>query len=114
MAVADLIKGFVVYVLTHLPAEQLSDKTFRLQSEGLTLVEVAAKADLPPNHVAKLPRYMAEPFFSQLQALMEGGGGSTGWDHEANKEGADKAGSANALWPGHEWKTITAALFSKP
>ncbi|KAK0438630.1 hypothetical protein EV421DRAFT_1824203 [Armillaria borealis] len=108
------ISGFVVYVLTHLPAEQLNDKIFRLQSEGLTLVEVAAKAGLPPNHVAKLPGDLAESFFSQLQALMEGGGGSTGWDHEANKEGADIAGSANALWPGHEWKTITAASFSKP
>ncbi len=112
MAVTDLIKGFVVYVLTHLPAEQLNDKIFRLQSEGLTLVEVAAKAGLPPNHVAKLPGDLAESFFSQLQALLESGGGSTGWDHEANKEGADKAGSANALWPGHEWKTITTAVFS--
>ncbi|KAK0185498.1 hypothetical protein F5146DRAFT_1165356 [Armillaria mellea] len=107
------ISGFVVYVLTHLPAEQLNDKIFRLESERLTLVEISVKVGLPPNHVAKLPGDLAESFFSQLQALIEGGGGSTGWDYEENKEGVDKAGSANALWPGHEWKTITAEIFSK-
>ncbi|KAG7442316.1 NAD(P)-binding protein [Guyanagaster necrorhizus] len=107
------VSGFVVYVLTHLPAEQLNDKIFRLQGEGLTLVEVAARVGLPPNHVDKLPGNLAVSFLAQLQGLIESGGGSTGWDYEANKEGADKAGSANALWPGHEWKAITPAIFSK-
>ncbi|SJL17267.1 uncharacterized protein ARMOST_20814 [Armillaria ostoyae] len=107
------IGGFVAYILTHLPAEQLNDKIFRLQSEGLTLVEVAAKVGLPPNHVDKLPGDLAESFLAALQVLIEDGEGSTGWDYEANKEGTEGAGSANALWPGHEWKTITPALFSK-
>ncbi|KAK0437271.1 NmrA-like family-domain-containing protein [Desarmillaria tabescens] len=107
------IGGFVAYILTHLPAEQLNDKIFRLQSEGLTLVEAAAKAGLPPNHVDKLPGDLAESFLAALQGLIESGEGSTGWDYEANKEGTEGAGSANALWPGHEWKTVTPALFSK-
>ncbi|KAK0205777.1 NmrA-like family-domain-containing protein [Desarmillaria ectypa] len=109
------IGGFVAYILTHLPAEQLNDKIFRLQSEGLTLVEVATKAGLPPNHVDKLPGDLAESFLGALQELIESGKGTTGWDYEANKEGegAEAAGSANALWPGHEWKSITPTFFSK-
>ncbi len=76
-------------------------------------MEVAAKVGVPPNHVDKLPGDLAESFLAALQGLIEGGEGSTGWDYEANKEGAEGAGSANALWLGHEWKTITPALFSK-
>ncbi|KAK0201395.1 hypothetical protein DFS33DRAFT_1439430 [Desarmillaria ectypa] len=108
------VSGFVVSVLMHLPAEQLNDKIFRLQGEGLTLVEVATKAGLPHNNVDKLPGNLAESFFSELQVLIESGRGSTGWDYEANKEGKDKSGSTNALWPGHKWKDITPAIFSKP
>ncbi|KAK0191750.1 hypothetical protein F5146DRAFT_1198226 [Armillaria mellea] len=107
------IGGFVAYIVTHLSAEQLNDKIFRLQSEGLSLVEVAAKVGLPPNHVEKLPGDLAESFLAALQVLIESGEGSTGWDYEANKESAEGAGSANVLWPGHEWKTITPDLFSK-
>ncbi|KAG7439722.1 NAD(P)-binding protein [Guyanagaster necrorhizus] len=107
------IGGFVAYILTHLPAEQLNDKIFRLQSEYLTLSEVAAKVGLPPNHVDKLPGDLAESFLGVLQRLIEDGQGSTGWDYEANKEDPEAAGSANVLWPDHEWKTITPALFSK-
>ncbi|KAK0492441.1 NmrA-like family-domain-containing protein [Armillaria luteobubalina] len=107
------IGGFVAHIVTHLPAEQLNDKMFRLQSEGLTLVELAAKVGLPPNHVDQLPGDLAESFMATAQGLIEGGQGSTGWDYETNKESMERAGSANALWPGHEWKMITPALFSK-
>ncbi|KAK0477799.1 NmrA-like family-domain-containing protein [Armillaria novae-zelandiae] len=107
------IGGFVAHIVTHLPAEQLNDKIFRIQSEGLTLVELAAKVGLPPNHVEKLPGDLAESFLAAAQGLIEGGQGSTGWDYETNKESMEGAGSANALSPGHEWKTITPALFSK-
>ncbi|KAK0492498.1 NmrA-like family-domain-containing protein [Armillaria luteobubalina] len=107
------IGGFVVHIMTHLPAEQLNDKILRLQSEDLTLVELAAKVGLPPNHVDKLPGDLAESFLATAQGLIEGGQGSTGWDYETNKESEEGAGSAKALWPGHEWKTITPAIFSK-
>ncbi|KAK0493701.1 NmrA-like family-domain-containing protein [Armillaria luteobubalina] len=107
------IGGFVVHIITHLPAEQLNDKMFCLQSEGLMLVELTAKVGLPPNHVDKLLGDLAESFMATAQGLIEGGQGSTRWDYEMNKESVERAGSANALWPGHEWKTITPALFSK-
>jgi hypothetical protein len=45
---------------------------------------------------------------TRLLIAMEFGAGTTGWD-AANKvegSGSNAAGSANALWPGHQWKTI--------
>ncbi|KAJ6520930.1 hypothetical protein DFH09DRAFT_1426606 [Mycena vulgaris] len=43
-----------------------------------------------------------------LLGIIDSGESSTGWDATAKAEGSgsNAAGSANALWPGHQWKTI--------
>lgn len=51
-------------------------------------------------------------FITMMLLLTDTGVGSTGWDAEkkAEKSGSETAGSANALWPGHHWKSIKEAL----
>jgi hypothetical protein len=45
---------------------------------------------------------------TSLLTLFDSGTGSSGWD-AANKmegSGSNAAGSVDALWPGHQWRTI--------
>ncbi|KAK0493825.1 hypothetical protein EDD18DRAFT_1356315 [Armillaria luteobubalina] len=79
------IGGFVAHIVTHLSADQLNDKIFRLQSRGFDACGAHCQSDL------------AESFLATMQGLIEGGEGSTGWDYEINEESAERAGSANTL-----------------
>ncbi|KAJ7144904.1 hypothetical protein C8R43DRAFT_559122 [Mycena crocata] len=105
-SIAD-IAGFVAHVLTTLPPAELNDRIFRLQGERASLASLAPLFNTTVEHVAVIEGEMGE-FKMLLQKAMDTGAGSTGWDGVRNVDGtgASAAGSANALWPGHQWKSI--------
>ncbi|KAJ6557256.1 hypothetical protein DFH09DRAFT_541070 [Mycena vulgaris] len=105
-SIAD-VAGFVAYVLTTLPRSELENRVFRLEGERRTLNQLGALFKAKVEHVDHITGEAGE-MKTGLLALMDSGAGSTGWDEAARAEGSGSraAGSANALWPGHQWKTI--------
>jgi len=105
-AVAD-IAGFVAYVLTALPPSELEDRIFRLQGDRASLNDLGAEFKTSVEHVDRIPGEGGE-VKTELLGLLSSGAGSTGWDegNKTERSGSDAAGSANALWPGHRWRSI--------
>ncbi|KAF8147774.1 hypothetical protein K438DRAFT_2087832, partial [Mycena galopus ATCC 62051] len=105
-SIAD-IAGFVAYVLTALPPSELEKRTFRIQGDRATMAELGPifKADV--EFTDKITGPMGE-FKTMMLLLTDTGVGSTGWDAEKKVErsGNEAAGSSNALWAGHHWKSI--------
>ncbi|KAJ6466603.1 hypothetical protein C8R47DRAFT_990901 [Mycena vitilis] len=101
------IAEFVAHILTTLPASELEDRIFRIEGERTTFNSAAGLFKAPVEHVDRLTGEDAE-LKTVLWAVLENGGGSTGWDevNKVERSGSDAAGSANALWPGHHWRSI--------
>ncbi|KAJ7246111.1 hypothetical protein B0H12DRAFT_1187386 [Mycena haematopus] len=104
------IGGFVAHVLTTLPPSQLENRTLRIQGARATWNEIAAMCNLSVERVDAIPG--PGTLLTMLSRLLDTGAGSTGWDQGQRKDGdgEDAAGSANALWPGHEWRGIKEVL----
>jgi len=105
-SIAD-IAGFVAYVLTTLPPSELENRIFRLEGERASLNSLGAQWKTSVEHVDSIAGEGSE-FKTVLLTLLDTGAGSTGWDaaNKAEGSGSNAAGSANALWPGHQWKSI--------
>ncbi|KAJ6576712.1 hypothetical protein DFH09DRAFT_1031490 [Mycena vulgaris] len=105
-SVAD-IAGFVAYALTTLPPSELENCVFRLEGERSSLKGLGALFNTSVEHLDEIPGEMGG-LKTGLLGLVDTGAGSTGWDAAANAEGsgAKAAGTGNASWPGHQWKTI--------
>ncbi|KAJ7311550.1 hypothetical protein DFH08DRAFT_822658 [Mycena albidolilacea] len=105
-SIAD-IAGFVAYVLTTLPPSELANRTFRIQGDRATMNELGPIFKAEVQHTDKIAGPMGE-FKTMMLLLTDTGVGSTGWDAEkkAERSGSEAAGSANALWPGHHWRSI--------
>ncbi|KAJ7586698.1 hypothetical protein C8J56DRAFT_945343 [Mycena floridula] len=99
------IGGFVAHVLTTLPAKDIEFKEFRIQGQRASLVEIAGLLDKEIARVDELPGEHVQIKIMLLDEF-EKGIGSTGWDSSTQREGYKLAGSANKLWPGHEWVTL--------
>ncbi|KAJ7116419.1 hypothetical protein C8R44DRAFT_627789 [Mycena epipterygia] len=99
------IAGFVAYVLTHLPPSELEDRVFRLEGDRATMNDLGAIFKTTVEHVDEVAGEMG---ITYLLTVLDSGAGSTGWDEVTKMEGSgsNAAGSANALWPGHQWKTM--------
>ncbi|KAJ7593629.1 hypothetical protein C8J56DRAFT_853325 [Mycena floridula] len=101
------IGGFVAHVLTTLPAKDLEFKEFRLQGQRASFVEISSLLNKEIARVDELPEGGEDNKYKvMLLEELETGFGSTGWDASIKGEGAEGAGSANKLWPGHEWITL--------
>ncbi|KAJ7027890.1 hypothetical protein C8F04DRAFT_1189093 [Mycena alexandri] len=105
-AVPD-IAGFVAHILTTLPPSELENRIFRLEGERISLNGLGPLFNTPVEHVDKITGEMGE-LKTMLHGVTDTGAASTGWDtvNKREKTGSDAAGSANALWAGHQWKTI--------
>ncbi|KAJ7593624.1 hypothetical protein C8J56DRAFT_819763 [Mycena floridula] len=89
------IGGFVAHVV----------QGFRIQGQHASLVEIAGLLDKEIARVDELPGEHVQIKIMLLDEF-EKGFGSTGWDPSIQREGYKLAGSANKLWPGHEWVTL--------
>ncbi|KAJ7144903.1 hypothetical protein C8R43DRAFT_1198192 [Mycena crocata] len=105
-SVAD-IAGFVAHILTTLPPGELEDRSFRLQGDRGGLASLGPLFNATIENVEAIDGEEGD-FKTALQMKMNTGACSTGWDAVRNVEGtgASGAGSGNAAWPGHHWKTI--------
>ncbi|KAF7335759.1 NmrA domain-containing protein [Mycena venus] len=105
------IAGFVAYVLTTLPPTELEDSIFRLEGERSSLNDLGGQFKTLVEHVDRIEGEAGE-VKTGLLLLLGSGAGSTGWDEakKAERSGTEAAGSANALWQGHRWKTIKEVL----
>ncbi|KAJ7694625.1 hypothetical protein B0H17DRAFT_1009190 [Mycena rosella] len=105
-AVAD-ITGFVAHVLTTLPRSELENRVFRLEGDRASMNDLGVLFNSPVEHVDRITGEAGD-LKTLLLAIINTGAGSTGWDEatKAKGSGIEAAGSANALWPGHQWKTI--------
>ncbi|KAF7353361.1 NmrA domain-containing protein [Mycena sanguinolenta] len=105
-SIAD-VAGFVAYVLTTLPPSELEDRILRLEGERSTLKDLAAQFKTSVEHVDSITSENGA-FKATVQRILDTGAGSTGWDvvRKVEGQGNDAAGSANALWPGHQWQSI--------
>ncbi|KAJ7042117.1 hypothetical protein C8F04DRAFT_1078395 [Mycena alexandri] len=111
-AIAD-IAGFVAYVLTTLPPAKLENREFRIEGERARMKDLGEIFNTTVEHLDQVPKEEADPdLLTMLLEALGSGVGSTGWDVVNNREGsgADGAGSANVLWPGHHWKSIKEVL----
>jgi hypothetical protein len=91
--------------LTTLPPAALENRIFRLEGDRTTLTELGPLFKTSVEHLDEIP---GEPGKTKILSLADRGALSSGWNESKKAEGtgADAAGSANALWPGHQWKTI--------
>ncbi|KAJ7694627.1 hypothetical protein B0H17DRAFT_1009194 [Mycena rosella] len=105
-AAAD-VAGFVAHVLTTLPRSELENRVFRLEGDRASMKDLGALFKAPVEHVDHITGE-AGGLKTRLLTAGDTGRGSTGWDEITKAEGSGikAAGSANALWPGHQWKTI--------
>ncbi|KAJ6467447.1 hypothetical protein C8R45DRAFT_1171931 [Mycena sanguinolenta] len=105
------IAGFVTYVLTTLPPSELENSIFRLEGDRLSLNDLATQLKATVEHVDSIDG-AAGPFRTYLLEILDRGAGSTGWDEAKKTEGLgiNAAGSSNALWPGHHWRTAKEVL----
>ncbi|KAJ7830733.1 hypothetical protein B0H14DRAFT_3087920 [Mycena olivaceomarginata] len=105
------IAGFVAYVLTTLPPSELENSIFRLEGDRLSLNDLATQLKATVEHVDYIDGATG-PFRTYLLGILDSGAGSTGWDEATKTEGSgiNGAGSSNALWPGHHWRTAKEVL----
>ncbi|KAG1865554.1 hypothetical protein DFJ58DRAFT_714759 [Suillus subalutaceus] len=105
------VAGFTAHILTSLPPAKLHDATFRIEGERTSFNKVGAlyaSKNIAVEHVTSLPEgYVKQTL---LQGLFEQGRGSSGWDNYADKDIPENAHSGNALWPGHQWKSVKDVL----
>jgi hypothetical protein len=103
----DKFTGFLAYILTSLPPSELENRVLRLEGERASLKDLAAQFKTSVERVDSFPGEGGQ-IKTALHNVIEAGAGSTGWDWAKNAEGtgSNAAGSANALWPGHQWKSI--------
>ncbi|KAJ7777323.1 hypothetical protein B0H16DRAFT_1683976 [Mycena metata] len=99
------IAGFTAHILTTLPPSELEDRIFRIEGERISLNGLGPLFDAPVEHVDEITD---DKIKTMLLGVTDTGAASTGWDGVNKREGtgSDAAGSANALWEGHQWKTI--------
>ncbi|KAJ6467394.1 hypothetical protein C8R45DRAFT_1063991 [Mycena sanguinolenta] len=105
------IAGFVAYVLTTLPPSELENSIFRLEGERLSLNDLATQLNATVEYVDSIDG-AAGPFKTYLLGILDSGAGTTGWEEAKKTEGSgiNAAGSSNALWPGHHWRTAKEVL----
>lgn len=98
-------------MLTTLPPSELVNSIFRLEGDRLSLNDLATQLKATVEHVAYIDGATG-PFRTYLFGILDSGAGSTGWDEATKTEGSgiNGAGSSNALWPGHHWRTAKEVL----
>ncbi|KAJ7119613.1 hypothetical protein C8R44DRAFT_788512 [Mycena epipterygia] len=101
------VAGFVAYVLTTLPPTEVENRIFRLEGDRACLNDLGPMFKTEVEHLDKITGPMGD-MKTYLMTVAGTGVGSTGWDVAKKAEGSGNhaAGSANALWSDHQWKTI--------
>ncbi|KAJ7471935.1 hypothetical protein FB451DRAFT_1339635 [Mycena latifolia] len=105
-SIAD-VAGFVAHFLTTLPPADVENRIFRIQGDRACMNALGPLFKTEVEHQDEIAGPMGE-LKTRLLTLADTGVGSTGWDavDKVERSGDGEAGSANALWPDHQWKSI--------
>jgi len=104
------VTGFLAYVLTHLPPQDLSGRTLRIEGQRYSLGQVAELYGdtITVVHSPRFPDDIDDPRLREyLQEKVEAGAGTVTYDIETGK---DDHKLDNDLWPGHRWQTVAETL----
>ncbi|KAF9221938.1 NAD(P)-binding protein [Gyrodon lividus] len=104
------VAGFLAYALTHLPPQELYNRTLRIEGERYNLRQVAELyGDMIK--IVRAPRFPDDIDSARLreylQAKADAGAGSVTYDI---KTGKDDHKLDNDLWPDHRWQTVNETL----
>ncbi|ESK89433.1 endo- -beta-xylanase precursor [Moniliophthora roreri MCA 2997] len=99
----DDIGGFVAYTLSTLSPAQLHNRSFRIEGDSLSLVDLAKRMNKEVAYVDQIPGGPFNEVKNQLGRLAESGKGSSKWDYAL---GAPRAKLDNGMWEGHIWKKM--------
>ncbi|KAF9247019.1 hypothetical protein BU15DRAFT_69863 [Melanogaster broomeanus] len=106
----DDVAGYLSYVLTHLPPEELSNRTLRIEGERLTLLQIVELYgdNVKLARASRLPDEMDNPRLREfLQAKVETGAATATYNI---KTGKDDQKLDNELWPDHRWQPVVRTL----
>ncbi|KAF8845746.1 NAD(P)-binding protein [Paxillus ammoniavirescens] len=104
------VTGFLAYVLTHLPPQDLYGRTLRIEGQRYSLGEVAGLYgdNITVVHAPRFPDDIDDPRLREyLQEKVEAGAGTVTYNFETGK---DDYKLDNDLWPGHRWQTVEETL----
>lgn len=93
--------------MTSVSPSLLENRILRIQGDRSSLKDLAPLFNTTVEYADAITGPMGE-LRTFMMHMVDTGVGSTGWDVQAKAEGEGEraAGSANQLWPGHEWKSI--------
>lgn len=102
--------GYLAYVVTHLPAQELNDRTLRIEGQRFSFLQIA-------EHYGESVKIVRAPQFPDdiddrrlreyLQTKGEAGAGTVTYNIKTNK---DDFKLDNDLWPDHHWLTVSQTL----
>ncbi|EGN92668.1 hypothetical protein SERLA73DRAFT_190662 [Serpula lacrymans var. lacrymans S7.3] len=118
------VAGFLAHILTTLPPSKLHDTSFRIEGQRGSLAHIAKfyEGIAPVEYVNTMPDgapgAQARGYFPSgatevrdyFQQKVEKGAVSVGYDPALGREGEVPVGHSNALWEGHQWKTVKEVL----
>ncbi|EGO02741.1 hypothetical protein SERLA73DRAFT_176091 [Serpula lacrymans var. lacrymans S7.3] len=107
------VAGFLAHVLTTLSPSKLHNASFRIEGERGSLSDVAKlyEGKAAVEYTDAIPAEVPDaPVRNYLQHKFEEGAASTGFEFALGRDGKEPAGSSNALWEGHHWKTLKEVL----
>lgn len=102
--------GYLAYVLTHLPPQELINRTLRIQGQRSSLLQIAESYgdSIKIVHAPKFPDDIDNPRLREyMQTKVEVGAGMVTYNIKTNQ---DDFTLNNDLWPGHRWFTVCETL----
>ncbi|KAF8559080.1 NAD(P)-binding protein [Imleria badia] len=104
------VAGYLAYVLTHLPPQELNDRTLRIEGQRCSYLQIAENYgdSVKIVHAPQFPEEIDNPRLREyLQTKVEAGAGTVTYNVKTNK---DEYKVDNDLWPGHHWLTVCETL----
>ncbi|KAF8450746.1 hypothetical protein L210DRAFT_269433 [Boletus edulis BED1] len=104
------VTGYLAYVLTHLPARELNNRTLRIEGQRYTYLQIAEDYgdSVKVVHAPQFPDDIDNPRLREyLQMKVEAGAGTVTYNIKTNK---DDYKLDNDLWPDHRWLTVDKTL----
>lgn len=97
-------------MLTHLPAQELNNRTLRIEGQRYSYLQIAEHygESVKVVHASQFPDDIDSPRLREyLQGKIEAGAGTVTYNI---KTGKDDYKLDNDLWPGHHWLTVDQTL----
>lgn len=108
--IIETFAGYLAYVLTHLPPQELNNRTLRIEGQRCSYLQIAEKYGdtVKIVHAPQFPEDIDNHRLrGYLQTKAEAGAGTVTYDVKTSN---DEYKLDNDLWPGHHWLTVRETL----